>query len=414
MQENNKLKFINAEYTAMQCSFMMSLSAILGFSVVLLESRSFSSFQIGIILALESIVSIFSQSFLGSFADKNKKIPLKNILLVIVGISFIANLLLIVLPPFFTVVTLIFILIGMTEYSATSLINALAMQFVNKGIPINFGLARGLGSLAYAVAGYSLGKISNTFGAEMILPIHGLFLVIVMITIFFLHKPEQKSTVRESENEKTAITDKEKSEKEAIVSIWVILKTNRLLALFLLSTILIFISHACLSNFLPKIITNVGGNSGDYGTAMSLAAISEIPTMVFFSVILRKISSNKLVVISFFFFFIKSFLFLTAGNVGTIFIFQMLQIAGYGLFVPASVYFVNEIVKDSEKVTGQSLLNIASMGIGITIGNFMGGMIISLFGIKELIALSTVCAFFGFLITAIVSVKLYKKSSVRI
>ena len=121
------------------------------------------------------MASVISQTFLGSFADKHKKIPLKRILLVIMILSFIINMILMVIPSEFFITMFIFIMIGMTEYSATGLINSLAIQFVNIGIPVNFGLARGLGSLAYAAGGFIIGKVVTQSGPESILVIHAVF-----------------------------------------------------------------------------------------------------------------------------------------------------------------------------------------------------------------------------------------------
>ena len=74
MQAGKSLKKINAKFSMIQCSFMMSFSAIVGFSVVLLQSRNFKSSEIGIILAVECVASVISQTFLGSFADKHKNL----------------------------------------------------------------------------------------------------------------------------------------------------------------------------------------------------------------------------------------------------------------------------------------------------------------------------------------------------
>jgi PPP family 3-phenylpropionic acid transporter len=389
MQTGNNLKKINAKFSVIQSSFMMSFSAIVGFSVVLLQSRNFKSSEIGMILAVECVASVVSQTFLGSFADKHKKIPLKRILLVVLVISFIINIFLMFIPSEFFITMFIFIMIGMTEYSATGLINSLAMQFVNIGIPVNFGLARGLGSLAYAVTGFIIGKVVTAKGPESILVMHAVFLIIVIISVCIFDKPD-------SVNVKSDVTKDETEENSS--STWNMLINNKKLLYFLTAMILTFISHGMLANFLPQIVEHVGGNSGDYGTAMSLAALSEIPTMVCFSFFMRKTTSGKLVILSFLFFFIKSLLFIFSNNIYFIFMFQMLQILGYGLFVPASVYYVNEIVLEDEKIRGQSLVTVASMGIGITIGNLLGGIVLDLSGVPAMLILSTGFSLLGFII----------------
>ncbi len=389
MQAGKSLKKINAKFSMIQCSFMMSFSAIVGFSVVLLQSRNFKSSEIGIILAVECVASVISQTFLGSFADKHKKIPLKRILLVIMCLSFIINMILMVIPSEFFITMFIFIMIGMTEYSATGLINSLAIQFVNIGIPVNFGLARGLGSLAYAAGGFIIGKVVTQSGPESILVIHAVFLIIMIISVCIFDKPGSETAVQES----ISIEQPESND-----SVWHMLAANKKLLYFLAAMILTFISHGMLANFLPQIVEHVGGNSGDYGTAMSLAALSEIPTMLCFSFFMKKTTSGKLVILSFLFFFVKSVLFIFSNNIYFIFTFQMLQILGYGLFVPASVYYVNEIVDKNEKIRGQSLVTVASMGIGITIGNLLGGVILDSKGVPAMLIVSTVFSFLGFVI----------------
>lgn len=392
MHSEKSLRNINTKFSVIQSSFMMSFCVIVGFSVVLLESRNFSRSEIGMILAVECVASVVSQTFLGSFADKHKNIPLKIILLLVLIISFIVNIFLMFIPSEFYITMFIFIMIGMSEYSATVLINSLAIQFVNVGIPINFGLARGLGSLFYAIAGYMLGRLIETKGAESILPVHAVFLLIVIAAVVVFDKPPVKQHNKSGiKNEEIKIND----------NVFLMLMKNKKLLYFMISIILAFISHGMIANFLPPIIEHVGGSTADYGTAMSLAAISEIPTMVFFSSFMRKTSSGKLVTISFFFFFIKSLSFIFSYNVTLILIFQTLNILAYGLFVPASVYYVNEIVAESEKIKGQSLIAVASMGIGITIGNLLGGVVIDNYGVPIMLIISTIIAFLGFFITFI-------------
>lgn len=54
---------------------------------------------------------------------------------------------------------------------------------------------------------------------------------------------------------------------------------------------------------------------------------------------------------------------------------QLCQFGAYAFFVPASVYYINERVPDQYKVTGQSALGMATMGLGGAVGNFLGGRV---------------------------------------
>lgn len=71
------------------------------------------------------------------------------------------------------------------------------------------------------------------------------------------------------------------------------LAANKKLLYFLAAMILTFIAMECLLIFFPQIVEHVGETGGDYGTAMSLAALSEIPTMVCFSFFMKKLQAEN-------------------------------------------------------------------------------------------------------------------------
>ena len=64
----------------------------------------------------------------------------------------------------------------------------------------------------------------------------------------------------------------------------------------------------------------------------------------------------------------------------------------------SQAYPVFEIVDKNEKIRGQSLVTVASMGIGITIGNLLGGVILDSKGVPAMLIVSTVFSFLGFVI----------------
>ena len=64
---------------------------------------------------------------------------------------------------------------------------------------------------------------------------------------------------------------------------------------------------------------------------------------------------------------------------------QLLQMFGYGLFLPASVYYVNENVPAVDRVRGQAIMMMASTGLGGVFGNVIAGRIIDFGGVDGLI-----------------------------
>ena len=124
-------KKVNLQFAAIQGSFWTSFLPLGGFAVVLLQSKNFTDSEIGIILAMQSIASIIAQPLISAFAGKHPHIPLKKIVAVLLLIGASISSIFFFLPHLFIPAVLIFTVIGMTEFSAPSFINAIAMQLLS-------------------------------------------------------------------------------------------------------------------------------------------------------------------------------------------------------------------------------------------------------------------------------------------
>lgn len=74
------------------------------------------------------------------------------------------------------------VVIGGLEVSSYPLMDAMAVQFINEGMPIRYSLGRGIGSLAYAVVCVVLGFQAGRLGMESTLLTH-LALVVLEILL---------------------------------------------------------------------------------------------------------------------------------------------------------------------------------------------------------------------------------------
>ena len=70
---------------------------------------------------------------------------------------------------------------------------------------------------------------------------------------------------------------------------------------------------------------------------------------------------------------------------------QLLQMFGYGLFLPSSVYYVNENVPVVDRVRGQAIMMMSSTGLGGVFGNVIAGKVIDLGGVQMLIVFCVIC-----------------------
>ena len=77
---------------------------------------------------------------------------------------------------------------------------------------------------------------------------------------------------------------------------------------------------------------------------------------------------------------------------------QPLQMLGYGLFTPASVYFVNESVPAADRVRGQTVMMVASNGLGGMLGGLLAGFTLDLGGADWMLAGCVLCGCAGTLL----------------
>ena len=176
-----------------------------------------------------------------------------------------------VLIPNLPIIT--YILGGILVVSMQSFLNALAFEYSNTGYRINFGFSRAGGSFSYVVTSFLLGQLLAIYSAA-ILPI----LVIVEAVIFFviLHLlPDVK-------NQEVFPMTKEQDRSVSLR------KKYPFLILLFLGFSFLFTFHTMINSFLAQIFENIHGGSKEVGIALMIAALCELPGMIFFEQLVKK------------------------------------------------------------------------------------------------------------------------------
>ena len=356
------LRRLDLHYTAMQIGYWAMFAAICAYLAALLGARGFSNSQIGLLIAIRCLAGIVCQPLLGGFADRHPEIPLKVIVSLSLALSLAASLVFLLWPMGMGGTAVILIILGGFEISAYPLMDAMAIQFINAGMPIRYSLGRGIGSMAYAVTCVVLGLQTQAMGVESTLITHAVLVAaVIALTITY-------PTFRAA----PAAADALPAEKPH--SVWYLLRNNPPFTLMLVAILLGLTACLPMSNFLVNVVESRGGNSADLGVALFIMGGFELPTAFFFQRMLRRLGSGKLILISMVFTVLKAVALLLSFNLATVFLAQPLQMLGYGLFTPASVYFVNESVPEADRVRGQTVMMVASNGMGGMLGSYISGL----------------------------------------
>ena len=75
-----KNRSLNLKYAGSQIFYFAAFAAMMGYASVFLLDKGCSNSQIGIALALSSIIAVLLQPMLASFADNHKNIEIRNIM----------------------------------------------------------------------------------------------------------------------------------------------------------------------------------------------------------------------------------------------------------------------------------------------------------------------------------------------
>ena len=377
------LRRLDWHYIAMQMGFWAMFAAIVAYQTALLLERGFTNGEAGLMTSVRCLAGIVFQPLLGGFADRHPRVPLKGIVGVSLALSLAAGVWYWAEPAMGLGSTaLVWVVIGGLGVSSYPLMDAMAVQFINDGMPIRYSLGRGLGSLAYAVVCVLLGLQVGQWGVETTL-VTFLLLTAAEIALVFTYPtwhPHAPAAQAEQARPQSALS---------------LLRSNPRFTLMLVGVLFGLTAVLPLSNFLVNVILSRGGTAADLGLAMFLMGGFELPAAFLFPRLLRRLGSGRILVLSMFFGTLKGVALLLTWNLAGVLLCQPLQMLGYGLFTPASVYFVNESVPPADRVRGQTIMMVASNGLGGMLGGLLAGWTLDAGGANWMLAGCILCGCVG-------------------
>ena len=365
---------LGRHYAAIQGLYWANIACTAAYSVVLLQSRGINNTQIGVIMAVRALASLSLQPVMASLADRLcKRIPLKYFGLILTTIAFGSNLALLFSGGSFFLSILIFMFLGASVNVLAPINDALAIQYINGGYSLNYSVARGVGSLMFALNCLVLAGIVGIFGVEATIIVHAVLLVALFLVLTaFQNYPgpllgEGERVPKKGSGRKTYRQ---------------ILKDSPALIVFLTAAFLMFMGSSSVFQFLPNFMTRSGGNSSHVGIALFVLAAVQFPTSLVYSRIARKISARTLLLIAYIFVCLRSVLVMLSGSPALIIGVMAFDLVGGGLQINSEVFFINDRVGAENVVKGQSLLRIIPGGVGAMLGSLLAGFLIDQTGLS--------------------------------
>ena len=373
-------KSLTFQYTFHQMAYWATAAGIVSFATAFLLQQGFAASTVGVLLASGNLLSCGFQPVMAQLADRTGGNVLKWMTATLTTVSA-ACFLSIQLLPLPQVVFGLLYLLGVFAFDAMNpLMNALNVSYMTGGYTINYGLSRGMGSLAYAFAALGIGKVMARFGAEWML-----WISIALLAINAAMSLSYPSLV-------TAVSGEKKADE--CCSVPAFFRRYKWYCVSLLGVILLGMFHAMTENYLIEIVTPLGGDSGTVGVALFIATVIEAVILVYLDKVRSRISDNWLFKIAGLAFLLKAVLFLLASSITAIYVIQLLQGVSYTFLSPIQMYYANNKVRAADMVKGQAFIT-ASYTLGCAAGNFIGGQLLSAFDIRALLVAGVVMAAAG-------------------
>ena len=407
-------KMLNIKYGCIHGTYWMYYGVAGSFASAFLLARGYSNAEIGIILAVGNILAVFLQPLIADLADRSKKLSLVGVTQISTVLLMVLTLMLFMMKQKSAALWVVYMFIMAWMTTLQPLFNSLAFKLEETGVHINFGACRSVGSLAYAVLCAFLGTMVEAKGVG-VLPLSGEIVLLMLLASIWVTKTQFDRMVGEKTGKQAVsvlgecgqvpVADAEEAEE---INLALFVKRNKLFVVLNLAVIGVFFSNSILNNFMLQVVEGVGGTSEDMGRIFSVMAFLEIPALFFFDKIKERFSCQLILKFAAICFTLKVLLIYLAESVTMIYVAHLLQTLSFGLFLPAMVSFIGEVMAKGEAVKGQALYTVMTTASSM-LASVLGGIMLDVSGPGFMLLVSTIATGLGALVLVLIVDRIKKK-----
>lgn len=379
---------LNIRYSTIQALFFIGACALMGFTNIYLKSAGLTTSAIGLVISSGNVLATILQPTLAGYSDAHH-VPACRILGALSVFCAIGSLLSLLFSSVPLFISVLFALMLAPAGAMQPFLNVLAFSFEQAGITLNYGVARAIGSVVYALTSLALGYLVTMFSPQLI-PVVALC---TMLAAALLVRGFQLDDGNEEALEGAGA---DASSKESAGSF---IRSYGVFFLFLVGVALVYMDHQIVNIYMIDIMQSISGNESAMGTAIFIAAIVEFPAMVIYQHFHERLNTIHVLIFSGIMFSVKHLLSTLATNIMLLYLAQTLQAFGFALFIPASVYFVDELFSRKDAAKGQSLIT-TSMTVAGIVATSLGGFMFDLAGVHATLAVFCAISVAGTLVMA--------------
>ena len=373
---------LNIHFSVLWILYWMGWTALWGFLSVYLLHRGFTNAQIGLVTGCNSLLWIFIQPALATFCDRNPRFSSRRLAMVLAVILMVCGTAA-WLSDSILLTSVLLVISGVAVTNIPPHFNAMNMNMALRGLDVNFSASRSCGSVTYALTSLVMGAALEHFAPTLVLPIFLLAFSGLLLALLLFRYPLPDAPAYEAKNTPVVLSNA------------ALLRRYPRFTLVLVACFLLVGSQNAITTYMIHIAAKVGGGETTTGTAYFISGIVELPAMLLFTKVRRKVPLRTLLPACSVFFVVRAGALLLAATPPAMFLACSLQFFAYAILAVSTVYFAAQEIDIANQVKAQALIYTASSGVGAAFGSLCGGRLLDWGGVNAMLTFCCLSAAAG-------------------
>ena len=317
------------------------------------KERGLSGTRTAIILSITPVMMFLVQPFYGMLADRfgyKKTLLLSSLLASICYVFYLFN-------GGFGYLFMITVFMAIFYNTLQPVLDSLSLKLVKSNPAFSYGTLRIAGAAGWAFTGIINGHLIDALNTTVIFAVSAVSMLLTFIFAFTLH-PDKEKVVATSDQSFKNIKD---------------VFGNKVLLFLLFCIFLVSAGATTIWNFYSIYMKQNGASASLVGYGLSFQGLCELPLFYFSARIIGKLGIRTTLLITVFATALRLFLYSVVKNPQAAIAIELLHGISWSLFWVVCVEYVNILVREDWRATGQSLLYAAYYGAGAIVGNFWTG-----------------------------------------
>ncbi|MBY3622163.1 MFS transporter [Acinetobacter sp. CUI P1] len=328
---------------------------------LLLVHNGLNSGQIGILMATGTLIAITIQPMWGIISDRYNQTRL----VLILSVAVPALLAVFYRSEYFIVLLLVYTCSTIFSSTQAPIADSYAISAANRA-GATYGSIRLMMSIGAALGAYAGGLYVSTFSVSTIwLPFLFFNLIAVLIAFTLPKQAEENHMMRQSFTQGVRQ-----------------LLGNRVFLAFLGGSFLVNQTMAAFGTYFVIAFQSVGGSTRYAGIALFLASVTNVPSMLFASKVIKRLGRERTLLLGALIYVLRWGIQVAFPYPSVMIGVQVLHGLSFGFFYIAAVEYVSQITSNEMQATGQSVFNMVFAGFSGIVGNLLNGFLLNQGGVE--------------------------------